>query len=71
MFIHLQVLFFFCWGPSTEVIFFFIYKKIKGWIYAHYCGVLLDLMSALYNEHYGFGHHYKWLSFQIVHNLRV
>ncbi len=28
-------------------------------------------MSALENIHYGFEHHLKWLSPQIVHYLRV
>ncbi len=30
-----------------------------------------DWMSALENTHYGFKHHLKWLTPQIVHYLRV
>ncbi len=41
------------------------------WVYIGctlvFCGALWDWMSALENIHYGFKHHLKWLSPQIVH----
>ncbi len=40
-------------------------------LYTRFCGALWDWMSALENIHYGFEHHLKWLSPQIVHYLRV